>query len=394
MQLSCPPHINILFGIAFIVLALLVVNWIFFSGIILPARPGVLRNKQEGFTNPTYTYTPSDSPNAPSVTFGLSDFVQEAERAVQFVVVDSGIDPSFTSFDDYTMRPNLKIEEYYKKVTANCIWNSGSNSTSVKTCSEGANAAMDASYGHFFDSKWLDEQQTNQSIADAWNAMVDIQIDDQLYNTVKYFAIDSNNKNKKCMSAPNKSGLSYYFLNSIIQSKNARESNSTFQKLKTAFYAVIRPRFMANTISTIYWKNQQNLTNSDQGTNASIMYVFGTHHSLIKNAEALLVDLSGSPIFSSESGLPIFTMESVILYQTAAVLFELTRFVQQFSQPSNVPSAVATTLPRFNSGFQKYLDKANQVSSPSNLTFLCNNLPDTAACSTDIIRRTLASGIK
>lgn len=374
-------YINASLILVFIVLAASIIYWAF-SQI----------NVREGL-NTNYTFSPSDASNSPTASFGLADFVQEAEQAIHFVVIDSNLDPSFISFNEYTMQPQMRIDEYYKSIVEGCSWNSGSNSSSITTLIQSANKALDASYGNFFDPKWLQEQKTNQSIADQWKSVVDIQIDDQLYNTVKYFIIDSDGgKSRKCMSEPNKSGLSYYFLNSIIENKDASALKSTFDKLKQSFYAIIRPRFLANQISTIYWKNQKNLTNSDKITNASIMYVLGAHSSLIQYGEAIVKqDLSESAILSSDKNPTIFTTDSILMYQTFAVLLECARFVNQFSRKSDTPSTVNTTLKTFNSGFQAYLDKKHKVQSQSNILFILNHQPDTKTCSTDILTSTLSA---
>ena len=379
---KCPMYIQVLFILVFILLATSILYWAFSR---IPSR--------EGF-NANYKFLSSDAPNSPSVEFGITDFVQEAQHVINFVVIDSNLDPSFISFDEYTMPSKMRIDEYYKSVVEGCSWNSGSNSTSISTLIQSANKAMDASYSSFFDPKWLNKQPTNQSIADQWKAKVDIQIDDQLYNTVKYFIIDSVDNKRQCMRESQQSGMTYYFLNSILENKANGELQSTFDKLKAAFYAILRPRFLAKQISTIYWKNQKNLTNSDQISNGSIMYVLGTHFSLIKYAEAInKQDLSESPILSSDKNSTIFTMDSILLYQTAAVLVECARFIKQFERPSDIPSAVGTTLKTFNSGFQAYLDKKQKTSTNSDILFILNNQPDTKSCATGIILDALSSPI-
>jgi hypothetical protein len=345
------------------VLVVLVANWLFrFIG------------GREGLNDRKPFYLPSNATNSPKIQFNLPDLTQEAEYAIQFAIIDSNIDPSFISFDSYVMQPNAKIGEHYKQIFANCRWNTEPNSTD---CNDDVNAALDASYGHFFDPNWLNKREnTNKSIAVDWEDIESIVLDDQLFNAVKYFSV----VNPDAKRTPEKTGLSSYFLNSIIENKKNGASENVFKQLKNSFYAIIRPRFLANTISNIYWKSQQELTNTDKNKNGSIIYVLGTHYTLLKNLQLnIKTDLSGSPIFSSTPGTTsIFTVDSIVLYQTVAILLEYAKFINKFSQSTNIlsPSPVKTGLTQFNSGFQKYLDRAQSASFPSVLVFFCNNLPD------------------
>jgi hypothetical protein len=163
-------------------------------------------------------------------------------------------------------------------------------------------------------------------------------------------------------------GLSSYFLNLIQKNKY---SGSTLTSLKNAYYAIIKPRFLMNALSNVYWQNAQSLTNSDKGTNNTILYVINTFASTV-NTNTLSTDLSENNvanIISSSSVKTPFTKDSIWCYQTISIAFELYRFVSKFQKNS----AVTTTLDSIMGGYDQYLQKVNQVAPTSALLFLLEN---------------------
>ena len=368
--LSCPLYINLLCLAIFLFLSGLILRWIFHS-----KKEGAT-GKTPYSTNPKYTYIPSTTgSNIPTIEFGLSDLDMEFENACAFLKIDSSlsyVDPSAITVQtsDYSVpKSDLKINTLYENVV----------NTSKK---DGIANAMDASYGAIFDSKNLKEW-TNDKIVSTWNNMNSVQIDDALYNSVNYFVINSGKG--RCLSMATDTSantLGNYFLQGIIANKF---SSGALLKLKNAYYAIVKPRFLANTISTQYWNNWQTLMNADGKSYDSIVYVINTMNDLVSGS-TLPSDLSGTntqTIISTDAIKTPFTIDSLRLYQTTSVAHELYKFINKF--PIMSPNPIQTTPATFYAGFQKYLDTLNKVSIPSTLAFVIKNPPNPENCSTALL---------
>ena len=382
---NIPNYILCLFSIITIVLSYIVLTWILDITMV------------EGYTNPQYKYIPSSSPNL-YIEFGISDLAVDVSSACGFIKVDSKLinptpqpqvtepvsdaestqsdtstrpplpttapTPSVNSNNDYTV-PYTQLQIYKMYNTA-----SGYSSTSNTNIYK----MMDASYSSLFESSGIADM-TDQNNAKMWNSNASIIIDDALYSGSNFFAIQSNRGNRKC------EGLSSYFLQQIQQNK---AKTSVLLSLKNAYYGIIKPRFLANTVSNVYWQNAKSLTNSDKGTFNSVIFVLNTIGNLTTNT--LSVDLSANDVAKVVSSDTPLTMDAVWLYQIMSVSFELYRFCAYFQNNETPTSgsgspAITTTLSKFISGYQKYLEKVNQTATPSPLLFLLQNLPSDSECS-------------
>lgn len=424
---NTPNYILFLFAAMFIVLFYIVSSWVWKK--LLPTK-----RLEEGFQNPKYTYIPdSKSPNL-SIEFGLADLAIDVSSVCDFIKVDSTLsnypavskttapmttttpmatttpvpttaaattprDPNATTvpawrqsqppkttnpdaktiaptttpvattpiantFGDYTVSPtSLQIHNMYNSVTGY----SNTSSTNIY-------AKMDVSYGSLFNTSQISSLK-DEEIAKLWNANQSIEIDDALYNGVNYFVMQSKSNVPQC-----KPGLSSYFLNLIQKNKH---SGSTLTSLKNAYYAIIKPRFLMNSLSNIYWQNVQSLTNSDKGTNNTILYVINTFASTA-NTNTLSTDLSENDvanIISSSSVKTPFTTDSIWCYQSISIAFELYRFVSKFQKSgANTKPPVSTTLDSIMGGYNLYLQKVNQVAPTSPLLFLLENPVNDTNC--------------
>lgn len=370
-SLSCPLYINILCFAIFLFLFGLILRW-----ITNHSRKEGATGKTPYATNPKYTYKPSTTgTDVPTIEFGLSDLDTELEQACSFLKIDSSlsyVDPSAISVQtsDYSVpTSDLKINTLYDN----------SVHSSKK---EGIVNAMDASYGSIFDSNVIKDWPI-EKIVSIWNGMNSVQIDDALYSSVNYFVINSGKgSNRACLTMATDTSantLGNYFLQGIIANKF---NSNGLLKLKNAYYAIIKPRFLANAISTIYWNNWQTLMNSDGKSRDSIVFVINTMNDLVSDA-TLPVDLSGTNtqnIISTDKVPTPFTMDSLRLYQTMSVSHELYMFINKF--PTMPENPIQTTPATFYVGFQKYLDTLNKVSVPSTLAFVIKNPPNRNNCST------------
>ena len=235
---------------------------------------------------------------------------------------------------------------------------------------------MDVSYSVLFDSSTI-ANMTDENIAKMWNSNASIIIDDALYTGAKFFVIQSTQGNRKCDQ-----GLSSYFLRQIQKNK---EKTSVLLSLKNAYYGIIKSRFLANTVSNVYWQNAKSFTNSDKGTFNSVIFVLNTIGNLA-STNTLDTDLSANDVAQVVSSDTPFTMNSLWLYQITSVAFELYRFCSNFQRNGASTSgsgspAITTTSSIFISGYQKYLEKINQSTSKSPLVFLLQNPPSDAKCS-------------
>ena len=273
--------------------------------------------------------------------------------------------PTSSANGDYTMSyTKLQIYTMYNTATG---YNSSSNASMFKI--------MDSLYGDLFDAAKLGEM-SDDNIATQWNARTAILIDDAIYNGSKYFVIDSKLKNRQCGK-----GLSAYFLQQIQKNKN---KSAVLLGLKNAYYSVIKPRFLANKLSNLYWQNAQSLTNSDKGTFNSVVFVLNTIADLA-STNKLEADLSANEVANILSIGSPFTMDSLWLYQMMSVAFEMYRFCAYFQSNGSVTSgtetpAITTTIGKFASGYQQYLNKVNQVAPKSPLLFLSQNYPNPNDC--------------
>lgn len=365
---SCPIYLQLLFVIVFAFLAFLILNW----------TMSVFRNPHlEGFT-----YKPSSLAPNTTVSFSQVDLVTDASSICEFLKIDNQLvksDPSNASFvkSDYAVpKTSLQIDKMYSVFTTS----SGTSNALTE--------ALDGSYGNMFDTKYL-ESLRPQDISAQWLSMNAIKTDDALYNTVKLFVIQSDVANGgKCASADRVDGLSNYFLQSIIK----HQSNSAaLQELKQAYYAVIKPRFVANKLSNIYWENSKSFTNSDKGSNDSIIYVINTFGELV-NSPTLAADLSANGAANIVApGTPFPNKDPIQIYQTVSVVYELCKFVNKFRELGE-SAKIKTDAKTFYSGYPEYLKKANQTEPSSPFLFILKNPPDENDCpSTTVLQNGLSS---
>lgn len=423
MNDNTPNYILFLFVIICGVLFFIIANWIW---III--RPG--NREVEGFANPQYTYLPdTNSPNL-SIKFGLADLAVDISSVCEFIKVDSKLigkrtlanadskanaesksktnananaetetetnanaesNESFDTQDgeedksttspspttsslngDYTVPyTQLQIYKMYNESTG---YSSTSNTNIFKM--------MDVSYGKLFDSSQISKLK-DDNIAKLWNANKSIQIDDSLYNLCNYFIIQSTLSNRKCVSEKNKDviGLSSYFLKQVQQNKG---NSSILLSLKNAYYSIIKPRFLSNTLSNVYWQNAKVITNNDKGTFNSTVFVLNTFAGLA-NKNTLSADLSANETAQIISTDTPFTMDSLWVYQLASIAFELYRYMVYFESNGSVTSgdgspAITTTKDKLISGYPVYLQKSNQVEITSPLVFILKNPPSDVDC--------------
>jgi hypothetical protein len=285
---------------------------------------------------------------------GLSDLDIEFEHVCEFLKLDNNWkleDPSsIVQASDYSVPlADLKINTLY----SNAI--------------QSVQSAMDSIYGKIFDASYL-QTLSNPQIVSSWNSMAEIQIDDSLFNTVNSFTINSKD-DIPCINMDTDSKgitLGNYFLRGIIANKFSKGS---LQKLKNTYYAIVKPRFMANTVAKIYMENWKILMNSDGKSHDSVIFVLNTMNELVAGS-TLPTDLSGTDILPIMTDSP-FTIDSLHLYQTTSVFYELYKFVKQY------PSEIQTIPASFYDGFQKYLDTLNKISVISIIGFVMKNPPDT-----------------
>jgi hypothetical protein len=367
---ECPLYLYLIFAVAFLFVAYLVANWI-------ATKVGFPSKSREMYTtNPKYTYIPSSAAPNTTIQFGLLDLVTDISNICEFVKIDSKLihrDPSdsIAARSDYTVPVSqLKIYTMYSDYASS---NASANIVQL----------MDASYGKFFDASQL-KSKSEKDITAEWLAVNAIEIDDAIYNTGNFFVIQGGKKGR-CSKT---SGLSNYFLQSIIQN-NANSGILT--SLKYAYYAVIKPRFLATALTRIYWENQQNFTNEDKETNNSVVYVLNTMSELAHNP-TLTEDLSANgaaDILSGQNGAEApFSSDALRLYQTASIAYEIGKFVSKFGKSGSTNAKITTDLPKFNAGYPEYLKKispegADPLSSP--FLFALKNPPDSNDCSYGVI---------
>ena len=237
------------------------------------------------------------------------------------------------------------------------------------------------SYGRLFDTTQL-SKLTEENVAKLWNENAAIMLDDTIYNGSNFFVIQSGLNNRKCASSGKEwPGLSSYFLQQIQKNKS---SSSVLLSLKMAYYAIIKPRFLLNTLSNVYWQNVQTITNGDKGTQDSILFVLNTFASL-SQINTLKEDLTADGVAKIISDDSPFTLDSLWLYQMMSCAFELYRYVAYFKEYGSATTssgnpAITTTASIFISGYPIYLQKINQVAPESPLVFLLKNPPNKTDC--------------
>ena len=253
------------------------------------------------------------------------------------------------------------------------------NTTTGYSSTSNANiyVKMDASYGMLFDSNTLGKM-SDENIEKLWNSNESVTIDDAIYNACNYFAIQSSVR--KCAYS-NNTGLSSYFSKQV---QNNKSKSSVLLSLKNAYYAIIKPRFLMNTLSNIYWQNAKSFTNSDKGTYNSILFVLNTCSSLA-NTNTIETDLSENNVANIIGTNMSFTVDSIWLYQMSSIAFELYRFTAYFGingaeTSGNGTPAIKTKIDTFLSGHPAYLKKTSQVSYESPLVFVLQNLPNDDEC--------------
>lgn len=323
---------------------------------------------EEDETKPTPTKTTTTG-TSPTETTGTT--TTEKKGVVTESLTTATDNKSSTNVDgDYTM-PYSQLS-IYKMFIENTGYSKTTNDNTYKK--------MDAVYSKLFDSSQINKL-SDSNIEDLWNANKSITIDDAIYNGVYYFALQPNINTRKCAYSDNQTtGLSSYFLKQIIQNKTRP---SILLSLKNAYYAIIKPRFLINELSNIYWKNAKSLTNSDKGTFNSVLYVLNTCGEL-GETNTLEKDLSANNVANIMKDTS-FTIDSLRMYQIMSVGVELYRFVAYFekngaSTSGKGTAAITTTFTNFISGHPEYLKRTNQVEMQSPLVFLMSNPPNNSEC--------------
>ena len=425
MQIT-PNYISILFAVVLIILSYLILNWIWnsFGSRSSHYSAGLV----EGYSNPQYTYKPNGNAPNLSIKFGLADLAIDISSVCGFIKIDSKLNslpsattspsPSATTSPSpfYTTSPSLSSTSSPSPFSTTSPSSSDSDNnqgstptpaaTTISTSSSSSSNAndytipytqlsiykmyndatgysstsnanifkmMDASYGSLFDSSVI-ANMTDSNIEKMWNANASTVLDDALYNASYFFVIQSGLTNRKCDFT--QKGLSSYFLGQI---KKNKANTAVLTSLKNAYYSVIKPRFLANTLSNVYWQNVKSLTNSDKGTSNSILFVVNTLSSLA-TANTLSADLSQNEVANILSADSPFTLDSLWLYQMVSIVFELYRYCAYF-QKNKIPYSITTTLDTFHSGYQRYLEKINQIVPDSPILFFSQNPPSQTDCS-------------
>jgi hypothetical protein len=364
-----------------------------------------------GSSRDEYTYYPNKSDPNLLFTFRINDLAIDLSSACAFIKLDSQLKnvksaqqtPSPSTTDNTTMTPSPYSEQDDAKpvkeslATNSPVTNSDSEYTlsysqlSIykmyiedtgysKNTNDNTYKKMDDVYGTLFDSSYINKLP-DSNIEKLWNSNKSITIDDAIYNGVYYFAVQPYINTRKCAYSDNETtGLSSYFLKQIIQNKTRP---SILLSLKNAYYAIIKPRFLMNKLSTVYWKNAASLTNSDKGTVNSVLYVLNTCGEL-GQTNTLDKDLSANNVANIMKDSS-FTKDSLRIYQIMSVGFELYRFVAYFekngaSTSGKGTAAITTTYTNFISGHPEYLNRINQVKIQSPLAFLMTNPPNNREC--------------
>lgn len=237
---------------------------------------------------------------------------------------------------------------------------------------------MDVSYGYLFnttDSK--NNTLSDQDISKKWNENESVSIDDAFYTGVNYFVMQSSSNSPNCQPS-----LSSYFVTLIKQNKY---NTNVLSNIKNAYYAIIKPRFLMNTLSNVYWQDVQSLTNSDGGTYNSVLFVINTIASTV-TSNTIAADINATNVYkilSTDTVRTPFTYDSIWCYQTISVAFELFRYVNYFKKngiktKGSEKTAVTTTLESVLGGYPIYLKNINtvQTTDSSLLLFLLNNYPN------------------
>ena len=369
---TTPTYILILFVAISIGLVYMIAHWFF----------GNMNSGEEGFENNKYKYIPDvNAPNS-VITFGIADLAVDISSACGFIKVDSQLIktmPKSEADPASTTAPTTAEEEYTVPYSQLQIYKLYNDATGYSTATN-ANiyAKMDLIYGPLFDSSQL-ESLSDENIDKMWETNQSSVINDALYKGFDYFVIQSESNNRSC-----EIGLSSYFIQLI---KNNKSSSSILQSLKNAYYSIIKPRFLANTLSNVYWKNVKTITNGDKGTNNSIIFALNTFSS-IANTNTLLTDLSENnvaQIISDTTSVTPFTIDSILGYHSLSVAFELYRYVKYFEghgedTSGDKKAAIKTTYDRFISGYPQYLSKVNQIAPDSPLVFLMRNKLNDKTC--------------
>lgn len=309
-------------------------------------------------TEPANTTTPANTKEPTTATTPAN--TEEPTTPAKLENKESFTDSADTDYTtSYTQLP------IYKTFITETGYNKSSNDTIYKK--------MDEIYGMLFDSAKIGEL-TDSNIDALWNKNSSIVIDDAIYNGIYSFALS---KKRECAYANNETnGLSSYFLRQVKQNKSKR---SVLLSLKNAYYAIVKPRFLMNGLSNVYWKNAVSFTNSDKGTFNSILLVLNGFAEMA-STNKLTDDLSASEVADIRKDTT-FTNDSLRIYQLVSIGFELYRFVSYFEKNrlKDTPS-ITTTFTTFISGYPQYLKKVNQVAAESPLVFLMRNAPNNDEC--------------
>lgn len=353
---DCPLYLLFLFVLVFLFVAYLIVEWI-------RTRSAAEKEGYANGGNAQYTYIPSSSTPNSTIQFGVHDLLIDLSNVCGFLKVDNKLLP-----ETDPKKPSAMKSDYSVPPTSLQLYKWYTNAVGMNPSSS-VNSVLDASYSKFFDAGQLKKMRP-QDISSEWIAINETQIDDQLYNTVNYFVIQSGISGRPCTAGK---GLSDYFLTSIIQNQ---QNQRILSSLKFAYYAIIKPRFLAKLLADMYQQNAVSLTNSDKETSDSVLYVLNTMCELAGNP-TLIADLSANDAAHIVDGKTIFTMDTLLVYQTVGVIYELGRFASHCAK-------IKTDLARFNAGYPLYLQKIspdpNKEPPHSPIQFVLKYPPDKTNC--------------
>ena len=416
MSISIPIYIRILFFLVFLVLLYIISSWVYIEFLF---DKNTKIHYQEGFGGKEkYKYIPSKtSPNL-SFEFTIDDLATDLSNACVFIKLDNQLKndvkakptepignststtitpapystdsektPPTTSQSSNTEPPETTTKpvnmesftdslngDYTLPYTQLPIYNAFISETGYNNSTNDLMyKKMDDIYGILFDSTQINNL-SDSNIENLWNKNKSITIDNAIYNGIYSFVLS---KNRSCAYSNNQiNSLSSYFLNQITQNKTRP---TVLLSLKNTYYAIVKPRFVMNGLSNIYWKNAVSFTNSDKGTVNSILFVLNTFSEMvsINKLEEDLSTIDGIDITKDTT----FTKDTLRLYQLISIGFELYRFVSYFEKNGlKSTSTIPTTFDAFISGYPQYLKKVNQIGIESPLVFLMRNPPNNEEC--------------
>jgi len=310
-----------------------------------------LTNCREAFSSNTkFKYIPNKDVLNENIEFGVSDLEDEAKSVCDFLKLDNKliiIDPSSADISatvmdgDYTKsRSELDIDKMYKNLSSDAQ----------------LEKAMDAVYGRLFDVQMM-RDYTNEEIKKLWDSINERQPSDlKLYDLIAIYTASP--------SASIAPGKSYDYFLQLLQKYNTNATS--LAQLRKTLYAILKPRYMQNQLTSAYMENALRLQNKDESekpkSNNSIVYVLNTCAELGATEKDLeFSDGTYFPILEEQRDL--FSVDKIRLYQCSSRLIGLKEFVEKMQEhkDAKIKELLSTDIPRFVSGFAKYLAKKGQT---------------------------------